>query len=215
MTPQLKISTNPDGTLKISNLAVWSEISGVHGHGSPPEGDSFTTSDLDAMVAAHSEVGDRLRPRMYSGHPLNPMLKMLARPQGEIKRLRREGKFLLADLDGVNPEFWEKARKDGARLSPDVKLGHRDQVTGKTYPLAVVGLGVLGAVQPANSLLPALDTYHITHYHDAAQVRAYGGDADIRSYAGPQLPAIDTAPPLGAALSALRQIAALTGDHHE
>lgn len=215
MTPQLKITTNPDGTLKISNLAVWSEISGVHGHGSPPEGDSFTAEDLDEMVRAHNEIGGKLRPRMYAGHPLNPTLKMLARPQGEIKRLRREGKFLLADLDGVNAGFWDKARQDGARLSPDVKLGHRDHETGQQYPLSVVGLGVLGAVQPANPLLPALDTYHVTHYAlDAAQQRAYGESDTIRSYAGPPIPAADTASPLRAALTALRQIAAL-GDTHE
>lgn len=181
---ELQITRRPDGKLDIRGLALWSTGT-FHGHGSPPEGDVFKTSDLDAMVTAHQEIGGNLSPRMYAGHPLNPTLKMLARPQGEIKHLRRDGKFLLADLDGVNAEFWRKAQEDNARFSPDVKLGHVDQRSGKTYPLSIVGLGVLGSVQPANGLLPSLAEYQTNYYSDA---RAYS-EGDVRSYTGEILPA--------------------------
>lgn len=181
MTQQsLSITTRPDGKLDIQGLAIWASGT-YHGHGSPPEGDTFTTAELDEMVKAHNEVGTNLRPRMYAGHPLNPWLKMLARPQGEITRLYREGDVLKADLKGVDKTFWKKAQSDGARLSPDVKLNHHDHRKNKIYPMAVVGLGVLGAVQPANNGLPALDEYKVLHYADNAQARAYG-EGDVRSY---------------------------------
>lgn len=184
----LNVSTQDDGRLSIQGLRIWSAVKGVKGYGSPEEGDTFTNDDLDAMVTAHKAVGGSLRPRLYPGHPLNPMLKMLARPQGEITDLRRDGNFLLADLKNVDPLFWKKSTQDGARLSPDVKLGHIDQRTGQSFPLSVVGVGVLGAVQPANGLLPALDDYQVHYYAmDDAQARAYS-EGDVRSYAGEALP---------------------------
>lgn len=200
------VERRSDGKLDIKGLNIWSAVKGVVGYGSPAEGDTFTRDDLDAMVQAHQEVGDRLRPRLYAGHPLNTTLKMLARPKGEIKRLYREGDFLRADLEGVDPDFWQKATADGARLSPDMKLGHRDQRTGKHYPLSIVGVGVLGSVQPANQLLPALDEYVVNHYADAAQQRAYGEPDSLRSYAGPTLrPEMALASPWQPVLEALRR----------
>jgi hypothetical protein len=193
---KLNVTTQGDGRLSIGGLKIWSAVRGVKGYGSPEEGDTFTNDDLDAMVNAHNKVGNHLRPRLYAGHPLNPMLKMLARPQGEITGLKREGDFLVADLKNVDPAFWKKAQMDGARLSPDVKLGHKDQRTGETFPLSVVGVGVLGSVQPANQLLPALDDYTTNYYADDAQQRAYG-DGDIKSYAGEILPAATTPPDTG------------------
>ena len=211
MTPQLRVESRPDGRLNLYGLQVWS--TGVfHGHNSPPEGDTFTESDLDEMVRAQEEAGESLRPRMYSGHPLNPWLKMLARPKGEIKRLYRDGKVLKADLEGVDKDFWAQAQKDGARLSPDVKLGHKDHKNNKVYPLAVVGLGVLGAVPPANNSLPPLDGYSsTTHYAasptaqfaDNAQARAYG-DGDVRSYASEF-----TLPPVAPPPTGLSRLAAV------
>lgn len=213
MAPQLRIETRPDGRLNIYGLAMWSTGT-FHGHGSPPEGDKFTEADLDAMQKAHEEVGSKLKPRMYAGHPLNPMLKMLARPQGTIKKLYRNGSKLYGDLEGVDKTFWEKAQSDDARFSPDVKLGHRDPETGKRYPYAVVGLGVLGAVQPANGLLPSLSDYQVHYYSDAAQQRAYGDGSEIRSYAGLSVPASDTtlSPRKVAVLNALREYTANGGN---
>ena len=184
----LTIKANPNGKLSVKGLALWSTGT-FFGIGSGVDGDTFTTSDLDAMVQAHNEVGGDLRPRVYAGHHTHAYLKMLARPQGEITALRRVGRFLLADHDNVSPDFWRKATADGARLSPDVRLNYSDQKSGKTYPLSVVGLGVLGAVSPANMTLPALDGYDLaTHYADGAQQRAYG-DGVVRSYSGLTLPA--------------------------
>lgn len=175
MTLSPKVEKASDGTLTIRGLPIWS--TGVfHGYGSPPEGDHFTVEDLGEMVRAHREIGARLDPRVYPGHPLNPMLKLFARPKGRITNLYREGNYLLADLEGVDPEFWEAAQKDGARLSPDVRFGYVDPATGKRYNKVVVGLGVLGAVPPANTLLPSLDQFK-AHYYAAY------GEGDVRTYA--------------------------------
>jgi len=173
--PELRIEKRPDGKLNIYGLAVWS-AGNYHGYGSPPEGDVFTDADLEAMAKAHEEIGHKMRPRVYPGHPLNPLLKLLARPKGEIKRLYRDGSYLYADLQGVDPAFWEKAMEDGARFSPDVRFNYVDPKTGKVYPKVMVGLGVLGAAAPANSELPPLDEYVINYY-----AAAYGG-GDVRSY---------------------------------
>lgn len=171
----MKVERNPDGTLRIQGLPIWS-VGIFHGYGSPPEGDQFTERDLDEMVRAHQDLRERLDPRVYPGHPLNPLLKLFARPKGRIVNLYREGSYLLADLDGVDPEFWEGAQKDGARLSPDIRFGYVDPATGKRYEKVVMGLGVLGAVPPANTLLPSLDQYR-AHYYAAY------GEGDIRTYA--------------------------------
>lgn len=176
--PTLKVTTQSNGKLSVSGLRIWS--TGIfRGYGSPPEGDEFTTGELQAMADTHAEIGHKLKPRAYPGHPLNPMLKMMARPKGQITRLHRDGDNLVADLKDVDPKFWDKAMEDDARFSPDVKFGHLDPETGKRYPIAVVGLGVLGAVQPANSRLPSLQEYQVNYYAQAA--RAYG-EGDIRSY---------------------------------
>lgn len=175
MTLSPKVEKASDGTLTIRGLPIWS--TGVfHGYGSPPEGDRFTVEDLDEMVRAHREIGARLAPRVYPGHPLNPMLKLFARPKGRITNLYREGNYLLADLEGVDPEFWEAAQRDGARLSPDVRFGYTDPASGKRYEKVIVGLGVLGAVPPANTLLPSLDQFR-AHYYAAY------GEGDVRIYA--------------------------------
>lgn len=179
MQPKLEISKRPDGKLAIKGLRIWS-VGTFRGYGSPKNGDQYTQADLDKMAQAHKEIGAKLDPRAYPGHPLNPGLKLFARPQGHITDIRREGDFLLADLDGVNETFWQKAQEDQARFSPDVKFNHLDPDTGKTYPLAVVGLGVLGAAQPANTKLPSLGQYETTHYY-ASRSASYAGD--LRSYA--------------------------------
>lgn len=176
--PTLRVEKKPNGKLKVEGLRIWS-VGTFHGYGSPPEGDTFTHEDLDRMVEAFRELKDRVDPRIYPGHPLNPLLKLFARPKGRIANLRRDGDYLVADLDDVDPDFWQKAMEDGARLSPDIKFGHRDPKTGKHYPFVLMGLGVLGAAPPANTLLPSLDSY-VSHYYTAAY-----GEGEVRSYAFP------------------------------
>lgn len=174
----LKVEKRPDGKLKVKGLKIWS-TGRFRGYGSPKEGDQFTPADLDAMVQTHKEIGSRLDPRMYPGHPVMPTLKLFTRPKGQITEVYRDGEFLRADLDNVDPKFWNEAKEDNARFSPDVAFNYLDPATGKTYPLAVVGLGVLGAANPANTRLPALGQYEQHMY--AARTRAYGG-AEVRSY---------------------------------
>jgi len=182
------------GRLNIKGLAVWSTGT-FHGYGSPPEGDQFTVDDLKEMARAHEAVGAKIRPRIYAGHKLNPWLKLLARPKGEIVRLyvdEANGR-LLADIDGVDPAFWEKATQDGARLSPDVKFGYTDPKTGQHFDKVIVGLGVLGAAHPANPELPPVDEYVANYYTgvygEGSNVHAYvaqlDADGGIRSFGAP------------------------------
>lgn len=168
----MRVLKRPDGTLDVLGVPIWTTGT-FHGFGSPPEGDRFTPEDLDLMARNMRELEDEVDPRVYAGHPLHPLLKLLARPKGRVRNIRRMGNTLYADLIGVDPAFWEAAVRDGARLSPDIAMRYVSPRTGKEYRLVITGLGVLGAHPPANTVLPPLGVSPETHYMAA---RAYAQD---------------------------------------
>jgi hypothetical protein len=163
---------NGDGTVNVLGHPIWS-VGVFYGHGSPPEGDRFSREDLEKLAADMRELEDELDPRLYAGHPLHPILKFMARPKGKLRNFRCEGSYLLADFIGVPKAFWQQISQDQARFSPDMMVGYTSKRTGKRYPWAITGLGALGAVLPANTLLPAAGQEY--HYFAA---RAYGAQGE-------------------------------------
>lgn len=134
---------NGDGTVDVLGHPIWS-VGRFYGHGSPKEGDVFDRATLDRIAADMQEVAEEVNPRLYAGHPLHPILKMLARPKGKLRNFRREGDYLVADFLRVPKGFWQQIERDQARFSPDMAVGWRSTRTGKSYPWVVTGLGVLG-----------------------------------------------------------------------
>lgn len=171
--PSPTVRYNPDGTVDVLGHPIWSAGT-FFGHGSPKEGDVFRPEDIQRLAQDMQELQDELDPRLYAGHPLHPILKFMARPKGRVRNFRAEGSFLLADFVGVPKTFWEQISRDRARFSPDMMVGYTSQRTGKKYPWVITGLGALGAVLPANTLLPAAGGEY--HYY----ARAFG--ANIRRY---------------------------------
>ncbi|PZA06497.1 hypothetical protein DNA98_12995 [Meiothermus sp. Pnk-1] len=159
------VRDNGDGTVDVLGHPIWSTGT-FFGHGSPREGDTFSADDLEQIATDMRELEDELDPRLYAGHPLHPILKFLARPKGRVRNFRREGNFLLADFLGVPRSFWEQISQDQARFSPDMMVGYTSRRTGKRYPWVVTGLGALGAVLPANTLLPPAGAEY--HYYGAS-----------------------------------------------
>lgn len=75
-----RVVDNGDGTVDVLGHPIWS-VGRFYGHGSPKEGDVFDRAALDRIAADTQEVAEEVDPRLYAGHPLHPILKMLARSE--------------------------------------------------------------------------------------------------------------------------------------
>jgi hypothetical protein len=136
----------------------------IHGRGSPPEGDRYTTADLNAIAAANRELADELNPPAKIGHDgQGPAV-------GHLENLRVVGDKLVADVKAVPRRFAEllRARSFGPRSVELAKI--TSQRTGKRYPLAVSALAWLGDRLPA---VRTLDDVPLLFAGELELVRAY------------------------------------------
>lgn len=176
-----RIISNGDGTCTIEGMTIWTAGT-FRGYGSPKEGDQYTPKDLKQIVNSHNQLD--LGPRLYYGHPLNPMLSMLAKPKGTIDDLRVSGNKIIANVYNVPEKTAREAVKDNVRLSPDMKMNYMDPETKKSHKWVITGVAMLGAVSPGNKLIPGLgDQLQLSpdkHYVDNAD-RAFAA-AGQRSF---------------------------------
>ncbi len=147
----------------------------IHGRGSPPEGDRYSTADLAAIADANRELADELQPPAKIGHDGNgPAV-------GHVTNIRVAGDKLLADVKSVPRKFADlvRARAFNGR---SVELGRvTSQRTGKKYDFVVTGLAWLGDKLPA---VRTLDDVAALYDADVELARAYEldtrtGDARI------------------------------------
>lgn len=112
-------------------------------------GKSYSTRDLDAMVEAFPVIG--YTPPITMGHDDRPD----APAHGKVIALRRDGEFLVADVDGIPPETMAMI-KEGRLLSLSAEIYFDLDRGGKKYSRALRSVALLGAHPPGVSGLPSL-----------------------------------------------------------
>lgn len=118
----------------------------IHGIGSPPEGDIFTTDDLRAIAQANRELQGEINPPAKIGHGRSP--EPAVGWLGNI-RVSDDGTKLLTDLTNVPRRFADLVEKRAYRHRSVELAKVTSQKTGKTHPWVVTGLAWLGAKLPA------------------------------------------------------------------
>lgn len=132
----------------------------VHGGGSPPEGDYWSTADLEAIASANRDLAAELKPAAKLGHAKRQALladsgltdgemPAIGWADGASFRVSEDGTRLLADIRKV-PKKLSALIEAGAWRTRSVELGRvTSQATSKTYDWAVTGFAWLGAQLPA------------------------------------------------------------------
>lgn len=162
----------------------------IHGVGSPPEGDFWTSDDLRAMAAADAELGDELKPPNKIGHSdLQALVRNSAEELGltvtpgempavgwiENVRVNEDGTKLLGDIMGV-PKKLAELLETGAWRTRSVELSKvTSQVTGKVYDWVVTGLAWLGGKMPAVRTLDDV----VALYEQRGVELSYQEDGDV------------------------------------
>ena len=120
------------------------------GHGCPDGGCEFTTKHIDQAVKADRELEGTFDAPVKLGHDDDQkLLQTDGYPAaGWVKNLRRVGEKLIGDLVKV-PEAVAKLIEAGAYRKRSVELKQDVEIDGKTYPLVLTGLALLGADLPA------------------------------------------------------------------
>ena len=113
-------------------------------------GDEYTPEDLDAMVAAHQEIGHLLKPYLKLGHAEKQgLLQKDGFPAaGWITNLRRQGNSLVAKITHIPQKIYQLIQsKAYGRLSSEVYWNLNEG--GKKYTRALRAVALLGGDTPA------------------------------------------------------------------
>lgn len=136
----------PDlATVDLPGVEILAADVTIHGIGSPPEGDCYTTQDLRAMADAAAELGNELRAPVKIGHDHGG----LATGWLTNQRVAPDGKKLLADLKKV-PAKVAALIRSGALRGRSAEISRvRSQATGRSYEAVVSAVALLGSKMPA------------------------------------------------------------------
>lgn len=136
-------------------------------------GDSYSESDLDAIVSAHASLG--IIPPLKLGHTEGQ--KFFGQADGHpalgwAERLYRHGKKLLADFEGIPEALHGLIReKKYRKVSAEIYWDYKDS-DGRTWPRVLRAVALLGADMPAVSNLQDLQTALLAD--QSRTVHAYG-----------------------------------------
>jgi hypothetical protein len=129
--------------------------------------EAWTEADLDAIVAAHSQLD--YRPALKAGHQAQDGQPAL----GWIENVRREGKKLLADITDV-PGVVVDAIKSKAYDRVSAEIYSNLKRGGKEFKHALKALALLGADINA---VPGLKPLHQMEFAEGTAVKDYHVDA--------------------------------------
>lgn len=121
--------------------------------------DVYHEADLDAIVAAHGQVG--FKPPLKLGHDeTQPLAKSDSMPAlGWVTNLRRVGKTLYADFTDLPKRVWEAiTRKAYDRVSAEIYWDYVE--SGRKFPRVLKAVALLGAEIPAVTSLQALQSLY-------------------------------------------------------
>jgi len=113
-------------------------------------GDAYTVEDLDAMVQAFHEIGDKMKPYLKLGHGDDQnLLRSDELPAaGWIKNIYRKGDRLLADFTKVPKKIYELMRS-GAYRRVSSEIFVNIPIAGKVYKWVLKAVSLLGGETPA------------------------------------------------------------------
>lgn len=142
-------------------------------------GDSYSTNDLDEMVRAFREIGDKLKPYLKLGHgDKQKILEADSLPAaGWIKDVRRMGNKLVADFTKVPKKIYELI-KTGAYRRVSSEIYWNITIEGKKYPYALKAVAMLGGATPAVESLADI----MALYGGGEPTVAYETQAEARAY---------------------------------
>lgn len=157
----------------------------VHGIGSPPEGDVWSTEDLKRIAKANNELAE-LKPANKIGHHKGQRMLGDEPSFGWLTNFRvsKDGERLLTDVKKV-PQKIAGLLKVGAYRTRSVEVGpYKSQADStKTYPWVVKGLAWLGSQMPA---VKTLDDVVKLYHDDGLELELNAGDQIIAYAAAPE-----------------------------
>lgn len=143
-------------------------------------GDEFTEDDLQGIANAFAETKNLLKPYLKIGHGDGQSL--LANDEfpaaGWIENLRRYGNKLVADFKRV-PKKIKELIEAGAYRRVSAEIFQNLTMNGKTYPLALKAVSILGGATPAVSTLKDILALYSADFESA---RAFTNAAEIKIY---------------------------------
>lgn len=121
-------------------------------------GDKYTVTDLDDMVANFAKLKDTVKPPVKLGHNEKQPLADGQMALGWVENLKRIGDKLVATLSQV-PDVLYKAIKAGRykRVSSEIMWNYKH--AGETFKKVLSGVALLGADIPAVGNLADLEAF--------------------------------------------------------
>ena len=205
----------PDlATVTLKDVEILEAGVAIHGIGSPPEGDIWSSDDLRGMAQAAQElekagewrvaarVGQEPLGKTKLGHQEQQTLLSSAElpAAGWLtnQRVSSDGNKLVADIADVPRKIADLVKAKAYRTRSSELSSVKSQRNGKSYPWVVSGLAWLGGKMPA---VRTLDEVHALYAGDEAERRFLQVDEIGVSYASQPQAQISAA--LQAARSAL------------
>lgn len=142
-------------------------------------GENYTATDLDDMVAAFEETKNYMKPYLKLGHDENQKLaqKDGLPAVGWIDRIYKEGRTLFADFSRVPKKVYDLV-KAGAYRKISSEIWWNFNFNGKTYRRMLKAASFLGSDWPGVSTLDDI----IALYAVNGEVKAYGGEGDLKTF---------------------------------
>jgi hypothetical protein len=157
LAPTFAPLPEPLETVDLPGVEILATGGPVHGVGSPPEGDFWTTAQLEGIAAANRELVDQVKAAGKIGHSTEQILAGIKEGElpavgwldGSTFRVSDDGTKLFADAKAV-PARTAQLIESGAYRTRSAELSRvTDQKTGKVHDWAVTGLAWLGGKMPA------------------------------------------------------------------
>ena len=149
-------------------------------------GDKYTESDIDDIVASFTEIGAKLKPYVKLGHKAQDLLAKDGLPSaGWITGLKRVGNKLVASIKNVPEKVYQLIQaKAYGRVSSEIFWNLKDG--GKTYRRALKAVALLGAETPAVTSLDDFINLYTENDYDKLALCSYKEDSimeiDVKKY---------------------------------
>lgn len=142
-------------------------------------GIKFTAKDLEDMVQAHTEVGDKVKPYLKLGHDKGQKFGQSdgLPAMGWIENLRVRGEKLLADFKKIPKKIADIIDIGGyRRVSAEIYMNAK--IGGKKFPKVLKAIALLGGDTPAVQNLRDI----VSLYASYGEVKAFEGSATEKSF---------------------------------